>query len=44
MSFESGGVPEDWKSVVIVLLFQGKERTECRNYRDISVLCVVEKY
>ena len=34
MIFESGGVPEDWKSAVIVPLYKGKgERTECKNYK-----------
>ena len=43
-AFESDVVPEDWKSVVIVLLYKGKgERTECSIYRDISFLNVVEK-
>ena len=31
MTFESGGVSEDWKCAVIVPLDKGKEeRTECR--------------
>ena len=39
MAFESGGVPEDWRSAVIVPLYKGKEeRTECNNYRGISLL------
>ena len=39
MSFESGVMPEDWRSDVIVLLYKGNgERTECRNYRGISVV------
>ena len=25
MAFESGGVPEDWRSAVIVLLYKGKK-------------------
>ena len=34
---ESGVVPEDWRSYVIVPLYKGKgERTECKNYRSIS--------
>ena len=37
MAFESGVVPEDWKSVVIVPLYNGKgENNECKNYRSIS--------
>ena len=33
MAFESGGVPEDWRSPVTVPLYKGKgERTECKNY------------
>ena len=33
MAFESGVVPEDWRSVDIVPLYKGKrKRTECWNY------------
>ena len=42
MAFESSVVPEDWRSVAIVPLYQGKgEKSECRNYRGISLLSVV---
>ena len=44
MVFESSVVLEDWRSVVIVKLYKGKgERTECSNYRGISLLSVVVK-
>ena len=45
MAFESGVVPEDWRSAVIVPLYKAKEeRTECSNYRGIiSSLNVVGK-
>ena len=44
MAFESGVVLEDWRSTVIVPLNKGKrERTECCNYRTISLLNVVGK-
>ena len=44
MTFESGVVSEDWKSAVIVPLYNGKgEKTECSKYRDISLLSVVGK-
>ena len=44
MAFESGLVPEDWRSVVIIPLYKGKwERTECKNYRSISLFSVVKK-
>ena len=44
MVFESGVVPEDGKSAVIVPLYKGKgEMTECKNYRGISFLSVVGK-
>ena len=37
MAFESGVVPDDWRSAVIFPLYEGKrERTECKNYRGIS--------
>ena len=33
MTFESGGVPEDWRSAVIVPLYKGKgEKSECKSY------------
>ena len=42
MTFECGAVAEDWRSAVIVPLYKAKgERTECKNYRGISLLCVV---
>ena len=44
MAFESSVVPEDWRSAVIVPLYKDKgERTECKNYRGISLLSVVGK-
>ena len=44
MAFESGFVPEDWESVVIVPLYKDKgERTTCGNYRGISLLSVTGK-
>ena len=44
MAFESGIVPEEWRSAVIVSLFKSKkERTECKNYRGISLLSMVGK-
>ena len=44
MAFESGAVPENWRSAVIVPLYKGKgERTECKNYRGISLLSGVGK-
>ena len=43
MAFESG-VLEDWRSAVIVPLYNDKgERSECSNYRGISLLSVVGK-
>ena len=45
MAFESGVVPENWRSAVIVPLYKGKgERTECKNYRGISLSVVEKKY
>ena len=43
MAFKSGVVPEDWRYTVIVPLYKGKgERTECRNYRGINLLSMVQ--
>ena len=37
-------MPEDGRSTVIVPLYKGKgERSECKNYRGISLLSVVGK-
>ena len=45
MPFESGVVTEEWRFAVIVPLYKDKgESTECKNYRSISLLGVVEKY
>ena len=44
MAFESVIVHEDWRYAVILPLYEGKrERTECSNYRGITVLSVVGK-
>ena len=44
MDFEIVVVPEDWRSAVIVSMYKGKrKRTECRNYRGISLLSVAGK-
>ena len=44
MVFESTVVPEDWRSPMVVPLYKGiGERTECGNYRGISLLNVVGK-
>ena len=44
MAFESGVVPEDWRSAVNVSLYKGKGgMTECENYKGISLLSVAGK-
>ena len=44
MAFESGVVPEDCWSSVIIQMYKNKcERNECGNYRGISLLSVVGK-
>ena len=44
MAFESGALLKDWRSTVIVTLYEGKgKRTECSNYGGISLLSVVRK-
>ena len=44
MAFNSGVVPEYWRSAVIILLYKGKgEMSECKNYRGISLLSMVGK-
>ena len=42
--FESGVVPKDWRSALIVPLYKGKgEISECKNYKGINLLNVVGK-
>jgi hypothetical protein len=34
-----GEVPKDWRSAIVVPLFDGKgDKKECKNYRSISLL------
>ena len=42
--WEREKVPEDWQKAILVPLYKGKgDRTECGNWRDISLLSVVGK-
>ena len=43
MAFESGVVPENWRSAVIVPLYSYKGKGESKNYRGINLLSVVGK-
>ena len=44
MAFESGVMPEDWRSTVIASLYKDKgEMMACSNYWGISVLSMVVK-
>ena len=44
MAFESGSMSDDWKAAVTVPPYKGKgERTEYKNYRGISLLCMAGK-
>ena len=44
MAFNSGVVPEDWRSTAVVPLYKGEgEKSEYKNYRGISLLSVVGK-
>ena len=42
MTFESGAVPEHWRSAVIIPLYKGK--WEMIEYKNYSLLSVVGKY
>ena len=43
-AFQSGVVPDDWRSTVIIPLYKGKgEWTECSNYIVINLLNMVVK-
>ena len=37
--FRGGGeVPQQWKDAIIMILHKNKDRTECGNYRGISLI------
>ena len=35
---QGGGVPQEWKDATIIVLHKTKDRTECGNYRRISLV------
>ena len=41
--WRGGEVPQQWKEVIIMVLHQKKDRTECGNYRGISLVVHVGK-
>ena len=36
--WRGGDVPQQWKDAIIKVLYKSKDRTECGNYRDISLV------
>ena len=36
--WRGGGVPQKWKDATIIVLHKEKDRTECGNYRGISLV------
>ena len=40
IAFESGAVPEERSAVIVPLYKAKRERTECKNYRGISLSVV----
>ena len=41
--WRGGEVPQQWKDVIIMVLHKKKDRTECGNYRGISLLVYAGK-
>ena len=41
--WETEVIPEDWKKAVIVPIFKKKDKTDCNNYRGVSLLCHCSK-
>ena len=41
--WRGGKVPQQWKGVIIMVLHKTKDRTECGNYRGISLVAHVGK-
>ena len=42
-AWEVGSVPQAWKDASIVTIYKKCERTDCGNYRGISLLCIASK-
>ena len=43
MSLGSGIVPDMWKEANVVPVFKKGDKTQCSNYRPISLLCIISK-
>ena len=43
LSLQSGIFPDDWKLARITPIYKDGSKTECGNYRPISVICIVAK-
>ena len=44
MAFESGVVPDESRSIVIILVYKDKgKKTDCKNFRSFSLLRIVGK-
>ena len=41
--WRGGGVPQQWKYAMIKMLHKKRDRTECGNYRDISLVAHADK-
>ena len=41
--WEEGHVPQGWKAAYIVIIYKKGDRTECGNYRGISLLSAAGK-
>jgi len=42
-AWEEGSVPQAWKDANIVTIYKKGDRTDCGNYRGISLLCIAGK-
>ena len=42
-SLESGSLPKDWKKATAIAILKKREKTDSRNYRPVSLTCVLCK-
>lgn len=43
MAWRTGTIPPDWQTGIIIPIYKKGDRTECNNYRGITLMCEASK-